>query len=188
MAAEKEAEMAAESEKADEPKPEEKKFQIESMGKFFSDDEDADDVKMAKEEMAKGENADFGIIMNAVYSKFCKMQAKMAKYEEDSKAYMSENEELKKFKAELESQQKEFTVNQTLKELFASVQLPEDIKLEMKTEAEKYSLGNIEAWKNYCKAKSYDFAIKQPEKPGIIEVGLPFSGTTKTKDDLWASK
>jgi len=184
--AEEEAKKRFAEEEASKQAAEEKKFQLETMSKFFSDDEDEDDVKMAKEEIKKGfEAADFGLIMNAIYSKFCKMQETMSKFAEEKKAYMAENEELKKFKAELEGQQKEFAINETLRDLSASVYLPDDVKAEMKADAANYSLENIEAWKNACKAKSFDFAIRMPQNKGVIEVGLPYGGVTKQKDNLW---
>jgi hypothetical protein len=164
---------------------EEKKFQVETMGKFFSDDEDADDVKMAKAEIAKGEDADFGIIMSAIYNKFCNLQEKMAAFEEEKKAYMAENEELKQYKATLEGQQKEFAITETLRELSASVYLPDEVRAEMRADAENYTLETLEAWKNSCKAKSFDYAIRMPDKKGAVTVGLPYSGVTKRKDDLW---
>lgn len=180
----KEAEKEAAEEEA-KKKAEEKKFQIETMGKFFSDDEDADDVKMAKAEIAKGEDADFGVIMNAIYNKFCNLQEKMAAFEEEKKAYMAENEELKQYKATLEGQQKEFAITETLRELSASVYLPDEVRAEMRADAENYTLENIDAWKNSCKAKSFDYAIRMPDKKGAVTVGLPYSGVTKRIDDLW---
>lgn len=173
--------------KLEEEKVENKKFEfpIEKMQEMFSDDDDEDDVKMAKAEIAKGKEADFGIVMQGMYAKMCKMAKAVEKMAEDNKAYMAENEELKKFKAELEGQQKAFAINETLAELTASVYLPEDVKAEMKADAANYTLANLEEWKNACKAKSFDFAIKMPKNQGVIEVGLPFSGATKKKEDLW---
>jgi hypothetical protein len=166
---------------------EEKKFEfpVEKCGQMFSEDDDEDDVKMAKLECAKGKEADFGVVMNGLFAKIEKLCNKMALMAEEKKAYMAENEELKKFKAELEGQQKEFAINETLKELSASVYLPDDVKAEMKADAANYTLANMEAWKNACKAKSFDFAIRMPQNKGIIEVGLPFGGATKKPKSLW---
>ena len=162
----------------------EKKFEfpIQKMEEMFAGDED---VKMALEEMAKGNDADFGIVVQSMYAKMCKMEEYAKKLAEDNKAYMAQNEELKKFKAELEGQQKAFAINETLKELAVSVYLPDDIKAEMRADAENYTLENIEAWKNSCKAKSFDFAIRMPKNQGVIEVGLPFGGATKKAKSLW---
>lgn len=173
-------------EMAAEPKEEEKKFEfpLEKMSEFFADEED----KAAKDEFCKGEMADFGVVMNALYAKMCRMQEYAKKLENENKAYMAECEDLKKFRAEIENQQKEFAVNETLRDISASVILPDEVREDLRTEAEKYTLGNIEVWKNYCKAKSFDFAIKQPKNDGVIKIGLPFGGITKKENDLWAEK
>ena len=186
FAAEEEAKAKA-AEEAKKKAEEEKKFEfpLEKMQEMFSDDDDEDDVKMAKAEIAKGKEADFGIVMNGVFAKVEKLCNKMALMAEEKKAYMAENEELKKFKAELEGQQKNFAIDETLKEISASVYLPDDVRAELRAEAEKYTLENIETWKNYCKAKSFDFAIRMPKNTGVIEVGLPFGGTTKKQNSLW---
>ena len=171
--------------KLEEEKGKKFEFPLEKMQEMFSEDDDEDDVKMAKVECAKGKEADFGIVMQGAYAKMCKMAKVIEKMAEDNKAYMAENEELKKFKAELEGQQKEFAVNETLKDLSVSVYLPDDVKAEMKADAANYTLANIEAWRNACKAKSFDFAIRMPQNQGIIEVGLPFGGATKKQKSLW---
>jgi hypothetical protein len=171
--------------KLEEEKSKKFEFPIEKCGEMFSADDDEDDVKMAKVECAKGKEADFGIVMNGLFAKIEKLCNKMALMAEEKKAYMAENEELKKFKAELEGQQKEFAVNETLKELSVSVYLPDDVKAEMKADAANYTLANMEAWKNSCKAKSFDFAIRMPQNKGTIEVGLPFGGATKKQKSLW---
>jgi len=212
MAAEEEEKMAAEKAEADakmaadedekakaaeeakkkleEEKGKEKKFEfpIEKMDEMFSADDDEDDIKMAKVECAKGKEADFGIVMAGAYAKMCKMESYAKKLAEDNKAYMAENEELKKFKAELETKQKEFAVNETLKEVSEAVYIPDNVMAEMKAEADKYAFENIEAWKNYVKAKSFEFAIKPIKDNGITEVGLPFGSVTVQKDDLWATQ
>jgi hypothetical protein len=159
---------------------------VSEMAKFFADDDEAEETKMAKEEIAKGDDANFGIILNAIYNKFCNMKEMMAKAEEEKKAYMAENEELRRIKSEVEAEQKKFAINETLKELEASAYLPDEVKAEMREDAENYTLENLEVWKNNCKAKAFDFAIRQPADPGVIKVGLPFGGITKQKDDIWS--
>lgn len=195
-----EEKMAEEVEKKETPSeeklPEEKKFafpknfNMQMMEAIFADDNDEDDeddeeddeeIKMAKEEIKKGEFADPTIVMGAMFAKMCKMA-------EEKKVYMAENKELKKFKADVEEQQKQFAVELTLKELSERVIVPDDAEKEMISEAEKYSFSEIEKWKTYCKAKSFDFARKEAEKSDVVRVGMPFAPTTqKKKDDLWSS-
>ena len=153
---------------------------------MFADDED-EEVKMAKEELKKEKFANPRVMMGAMYASMLKMQAKMAKIEEDNKVYMQENTELKNFKKDIEIKQKNFEVERTIKELEDKVVLSAEAKEEMLAEAEKYEFSNIENWKTYCKAKSFEFAIRDNGKSDVYRVGLPFSGTTPNKsNDLWS--
>ena len=159
---------------------------MEKMSEFFSDDGDEDDIKMAKDEVTKGEFANPSVVMAGMFAKMCKMSKMLEKMAEDNKVYMQENEELKKFKAELETSQKNFEVNKTLTELAAKVVIPDEARDEMLAEAEKYSFANIDAWKTYCKAKSFDFAVKDKKSDDVIKIGMPFTTATKKQDDLWS--
>lgn len=163
-----------------------KNMSMEKMSEFFSEDGDEDDIKMAKEEVAKGEFANPSVLMGGMFATMCKMSEMLKQMAEDNKVYMQENEELKKFKAELETSQKNFEVNKTLTELAAKVIIPDDAREEMLAEAEKYSFAEIETWKTYCKAKSFDFAIKDKKSDDVIKIGMPFTTTTKKQNDLWS--
>ncbi len=164
-----------------------KNFDMSLMSTMFADDEEEEEVKMAKEEIAKGEFADPSVLMGGMFAKMCKMSGMIAKMAEESKVYMSEIENLKKFKAEIEESQKKFAVEETIRVLAEKVVIPDEAKEEMIAEAEKYSFDKIEDWKTYCKAKSFDFAVKEGSKSDVMRVGMPFTETTlKKKDDLWA--
>jgi len=181
----------ASPEKKEEEEEEEEKFEfpLEKMSELFADDDEEEDIKKAKDEFCKDKmSVDYNIVMSGIFAKMSKMAAAIAKMAEENKVYMAENEELKKFKAEIEQQQKKFAIDQTIAELETKVIIPDEDKEEMIEEAEKYTLENIEAWKNYCKAKSFDFAILETKKSDVERVGLPFGNTTqKRNDDLWAS-
>lgn len=158
-------------------------FSLEKMASMLDDEEEM--CKMAKLECAKGEFCDPSILMGGMFSKICSMAEVMAKMSEDSKTYMAENEALRKFKADVEMSQKAFAVDNTLRELSEKVEIPSDIRDEMVREAEKYSFSTLEDWKTYCKAKSFDFAIKDGKQ--VVKVGLPFTNTvTKKTDSLWS--
>lgn len=189
--AEEKAETPAE-EKKEKEKGIEKKFEFpknidtEKMCKMFAEDEE-DEVKMAKEEIEKGEFANPEVVMSGMFAKMCKMEEIITKMAEKEKVYMGENEDLKKFKADVEKSQKFFAIEKTLQELAEKVIIPEDAKEEMLAESEKYSLADIESWRMYCKAKSFDFALKEPVKSDVIRVAMPFGTTTQKKqNDLWA--
>jgi hypothetical protein len=164
-----------------------KNFNIEKMAEMFSDDADDDDVKMAKEEIAKGEFCNPGVVMGGMFAKMCKMAAVIAKMAEDSKVYMAENEELKKFKADVEKEKKEFAVNSTLKVLAEKVVIPDEALTEMIAKAEEYTFANISEWETYCKAKVFEFAAKETGKSETVIIGMPFTGIQKAKkDELWS--
>ena len=192
VAPEKKEEMAEEvAPEKDEVKPEQKKFEfpanfdMEAMGKFFAEEED-DFCKMAAEEVKK-EFADPAVVMSGMFAKMCKMSDAMCKMADDSKAYMAENEELKKFKADFEQASKLFEVEKTFVELAEKVVLSAEDKAEMSAEAEKYSFAEIDKWKTYCKAKSFDFATKDGGNSNVKRIGMPFSASDlKAKDELWA--
>ena len=196
MAAEEPAEEKKEEMAADEPeaednpaeeKKEEKKFEfpknfnMEMLAEMFAGCGDGEEVKMAADE-AKKEFADPGVMMAGMFAAMCNMAA-------EKKVYMAENDELKKFKADFEAQQKGFAVDKTLKELGEKVYITDEARQEMIAEAEKYSLEDIDQWKTFCKAKSFDFAVRESSKVDVVRVGMPFQASTpKKSDDLWASQ
>ena len=57
-------------------------------------------------------------------------------------------------------------------------------------EAENFSFADLNAWKTNCKAKSFDFALKETSgKSDVVKIGMPFDSINQAKkDDLWASK
>ena len=154
-----------------------------------ADDEDAKMCKMAAEELKK-EKADFAKVVQGMYAKMCKMSAKMTQMAEEKKAADAEMAALKEFKANSDTQEKEFAVNKTISELEEKVVVPEDARAAFIADAANYSLADIETWKNVCKAKSFDFAVKpNKEDKGekkVTKIGLPFSVTPQNaKKPLW---
>lgn len=152
---------------------------VKAMAEMLKDEED-EACKMACKECDKGIMASPSVMLSGMYAKACGMAEK-------EKAYMGELEGLRKFKMDMEAQQKAFEVEKTLAELAEKVQLPSDAKEEMAAEAEKYSFAELEGWRTYCKAKSFEFAMKENGKSDVVKVGMPFSGNAKAKkDDLWS--
>ena len=208
--AEEEKETRAEEKKEQEVDKENKKFEFpkhfdwDKMSQMFDttviivgeDGEDGQDgqdgnmFKMAKEECAKikkGETYEPGIIVHAMYSKMCDMAAKLAKKEEEDKVMMAENEELKKFKAAVEAEKKEFEVEKTLNEMAAKVVLPDEAKKEMAAKADEFAYADLEQWKQYVKAKSFDFAMRETGKDEPKKLGNPWAtGKLKPNSDVWA--
>jgi hypothetical protein len=147
------------------------------------------DYEEVSKEFSKDGKMDFGMLAYAMYEKMCKMSEeiagnteKMSKMEEDSKAYMSENEELKKFKADIESKQFEFEVASTLKEV--EFEIPNVEMAELKEDAKNFSIYTIEGWKNKVKATAFSFSKKTKEDK-VFSVGLPFAGNDNKNKSLW---
>lgn len=110
------------------------------------------------------------------------------KMSKEVESYKAENEELKKFKANVEESQKLFTIEQTIRELEEKVIIPEEVKAEMLADAANYAFADIEQWKTLCKAKSFDFAVRENKDSNVSvkKAGLPFGDmTAKSKNDLW---
>lgn len=139
----------------------------------------ADDEEVSKEMQAQmtAEFADGGKVFSAMFGRMCKMQEQMHQMSEDAKAYMAENEELKKFKADMEAKDKQFAVDATLTELAEKVIIPDDTLAEMRADAEKFTFAELEGWKNNCKAKAFSFAVKESRKDEKeeVKIGLPFN-------------
>jgi len=184
MAAAEEAKAKAEEEAKAKAEKEKGKFSFAEFADliaYMEAEPDDEMCKMAAEELKKPE-ADFAKIVPGMYAKMCKMAAKV---EEMAK----ENEDLKKFKFGVEEFRKAEMVDATLKELENRVVVPEEAMAEMRASAEKYSFEQIDAWKNECKAKSFDFAAKEPadgEERHIKRIQLPFTNIPKPQNDIWA--
>jgi hypothetical protein len=160
------------------------------------DDEDSEEEKAKKfsERFAKkfeDEEGDarFAKAIGVVYKKMAKMQAKLAKLADDSKAYMSENEALRKFKADVEASKLAYEVGKTMEEVKASVELPKEQEEALMEESKKFSLANIDGWKNHVKAVAFECVKKDGKKskePEVIKYALTWNiAEAKKGDSLW---
>jgi hypothetical protein len=191
-AVEKKDEPETKEEEKDEGKEEFSFAQFSNLASYMAEedgeDEESEKVKMAAEELKKEKGKDFAKVVGGMYAKMCKMSAKLAQMAKDAETKDEEMSALKSFKAGIEEQQKQFAVEQTLVEMEERVIIPAEARTAMIEDAKNYSFADIDAWKNACKAKSFDFALKNKEKADdskkIVRIGLPFSITPKTKS-LW---
>lgn len=186
-----EAEETEQKEKEEQEKGEEKKFSLAAWSDtaavlaFLEEEtedasEDAGKVRLAAEEMKKGDEADFGVVASGMYAKMCKMSAQM-------KACMAENDELKKFKAEIDGEKKDFAVSSTIKTLSEKFAIPEDVIQSMRESSKDFSFDKIDDWKNSVKAKAVDFAVitSNTEEDTVRIYAFPFPVIEKTNEDLW---
>ena len=166
-------------------------YSMEMMAGLFSveSDEDGDVEKMAREEFAKGEFANPGVVMAAMFEKMQKMCNTVERMAKENEVYMAENAELKKFKADTEAEQKNFEVDKTLKELGDRFVVPAEAHEEMLAAAQDVPFAEIEGWKTLCKAKTFEFAVRNSDAktPDQVRIGQPFNGSAPVKrNDLWS--
>jgi hypothetical protein len=147
-------------------------------------DETEGSEKLADEFRHSMEEKNFDKAISVLYSRMSKMSEKMTKMDSDAKAYMAENEELRKFKAGFEEKQFKLEVDSTLKDLEEC--LPEKEMDALRMESEKFSLETIEGWKNAARAKAFLFSKEKKPSDNITKIGLPFSGVSgKKSGSLW---
>ena len=144
-------------------------------------DKAAETNKELSEEQMKCEDGKEKMIAS-LKEEMSTMQEKMSKLESDLNSFCEENIKLKEFKASIETQNKNFEVETTLKEV-TDVLPKEDIDA-FRMSSENFSLENIDAWKNEVKAKAFNFS-KNIEKKPFIQVGLPISEKPKRGTGLW---
>jgi hypothetical protein len=143
-------------------------------------DEMVGKLKMAAEEIGKGEFASPLVVMSGMFAAMNRMNDKMCKMAEKMA-------ELEKFKADVEGQQKMAEVEKTLGEMAEKVVIPEEAMSEMRAGADKFSFEQLDAWKNECKAKSFDFAVKDKKGESHLRIGLPvINKMPRPQNDLWA--
>jgi hypothetical protein len=169
-------------EKEEEPKKKEKKeysiwgnFDFSIVKTLFS----GEGFEKFQEEAQKEKDADPEIILGGVMEKLSLAEKRIEEL-------TVKIEELKKFKREVEESQKAFAVEQTLQEISKEVIIPDEEKERFIEESKNYSLENLEAWKNYCKAVSFDFKVRKTGKEETEKIGLPHGKRPRSKrDDLW---
>jgi len=132
---------------------------------------------------SKNESEDKDTVIMSLKQDMSDLQEKFTKMESDLEVYMSENTQLKEFKASIEKQNKEFSVETTLKEVINI--LPTEEMEACRLSAEKFSLEDIDIWKNEVKAKAFNFSKGIPEKKPFIQVAFPNSDKPKSGNGLW---
>ena len=193
MAAEEEekAKMAADEEgkkKADEEKmaaDEEAKKKAEEDNKNMSNDAYMDVAatlamlanetdaysKMVNEEYAK-EEKDFAKLFEAA----CGKMSEMAK----------ENKDLKSFKADVESKQFACEVETTMKYIENNTSMPQEKRESLVAESTKFSLADVDIWKNLARSSALDFAKKNDETKTELVFANPWGTQSKAKSSsIW---
>jgi len=199
-----EQETAQMSENGEEVKTEETTEEVNASSNEFVDnpatqelnDKSAEDNKALAEENLENpeevnaseievvnESDDKDTIIMSLKQEMSDLQEKFSKMESDMNTYMTENTQLKEFKASIDKQNKEFSVETTLKEVQNI--LPSEEMEACRLSAEKFSLEDIDIWKNEVKAKAFNFSKGIPEKKPFIQVAFPTSDKPKSGTGLW---
>jgi hypothetical protein len=127
---------------------------------------------LVKEEYAK-EEKDFAKMFDAMCSKMCKMA--------------EENKNLLAYKKGIEEKQFEFAVQSTMKDIEERSTMPQDKKDYLFEESKKFSLENVDAWRNLAKAEAFSFAIKgEEEETEELHFANPWGiKDSNKKSSLW---
>lgn len=164
---------------------EEKEMSLDSyldtaVAQRFLEEETEDDQEMFAE-FAKEDkkSVNWAVVAKKMFAICQKMSGKgkefamkFAEMEEKEKAYMSENAKLKEFKSSIEQSRFEFEVDSTLKEIENSVEMSKEELESLKVESAKFSVDNIDAWKNLARAKAFEHTSKKSKKDTIVRYSV----------------
>jgi hypothetical protein len=162
---------------------------------------ETEDYKVLVQDFSDEGTKNYAKLCYAMYGKMMAMQemcnkfaaekeemcGKFAEADEKNKAYMAENEDLKKFKADVEARQFMFEVDSTLKEIEMSVAIPKQEMEFLVEESKKFSLETVDAFKNLAKAKAFGFAVKGKKDDEVRRYALPFvlNDNSKKANSPW---
>jgi len=122
---------------------------------------------------------------SALEVQMSEITAKMSTSEDQMAIYMSENEQLKKFKSDIEEKEMLSVIEYTLTEVMES--MPKEQMEELREDAKNFSSENLNIWVNKVKAEAFSFSKWKTNNDGIMKVGLPFANeNNKTESkSLW---
>lgn len=139
-----EVEMGCGSEKMEDDKKEDEVEEPEDEDKEDEDKEDEDDKKEVDYE-----------------AKISEYESKIAEMEEEKKVYMSELEELRKYKADREESDKNFAIEEVFSQI--SEVMPQDKIDELREEAKEVGFEAIDGFKNKIKAMAFEYTSVNKE-------------------------
>ena len=130
----------------------------------FLEEETEDYKSLAAEFSDEKETKNFSKMAYYMFEKMKKMAEQLKNKESEASSYMTQNEELKKYKKEKEDEQFNFSVDSILKKIEEKTEIPKDELNALKEKSKEFSLENISVWENLAKARALDFAIKKDSK------------------------
>jgi len=191
MSSDQNTEAVAQAENADDQAEADKETVEEEMAEVIvievvipeteSEEVTEDDVVVADDYQAMF--AEMATKCSALEAQMSEMTTKMSTSDEQMAVYMAENEQLKKFKADVEEKQMMSVIEYTFSEVIES--MPKDKMEELREDAKNFSTENINIWVNKVKAEAFSFSKGQLNNDGITRIGLPFVNTKKESNSLW---
>ena len=178
-------EMAADDEAKEKEEEDKEKEEEDKEEKKMSNDANLDVA--ATLTMLANETDAYSKMVNSEYAKEEKDYAKMfeavcGKILEMSK----ENTSLKSFKADVESKQFKYEVETTMKYIEDNTSMPQDKREYLMAESSKFSLADVDTWKNLARSTALDFAKKSEETHSELVFANPWGTKTKAKSSsIW---
>lgn len=164
---------------------------LEAETKNYRDMKELADVNFAVDatirEIAKGNEAKLKGITNGMLDHMQASSKILFNALKQNKTLVEENKALKEFKDKAVSEKKNFEVEAVLKEAFEAG-MPQDQIDSCRDESKKFSLEEIDGFKNMVKAKAFQyFGKRQEEEPkeSINRIAYPFSEKKYNEPVLW---
>jgi len=181
-------EIRAEFEKAKETEEEDPIVYPEGLAEYFAGEEES--IEQAKAELLKEDGADTNLVIMAMFDSLKSVSSKVASIQKERDDAIAEASELGEYRDKIIASQKEFAVDETINNLLLKVVIPEDVITEMKDDSENFSLEDIDAWKNKCKARTFDFVAtdSDAENKKITKIGIANKNIKKSTEpkNIWA--
>ena len=162
----------------------EEKMTEETMAEEVIPKEDEDDFQAKYTDMSEKYEEMYNKY-SALEVQMSEMTAKMSTSEDQMAIYMSENEQLKKFKSDIEEKEMLSVIEYTLTEVMES--MPKEQMEELREDAKNFCASDLNIWVNKVKAEAFSFSKGKTNNDGIMKVGLPFENeNNKTESkSLW---
>lgn len=178
------------------PAEEQEEKMSEDSDKEDSDKEDSDKEDSKEEEMSEDKGDEEKEEEKDKEAYFAQVIAELTAEKEalatELEALTAERDSLKEFQANVYAKEKDFIVHSTIVDLGAKVVLPEDVRVEMLEEADKYDFANINEWVTVCKAKAYEFSVRENDKEdkneNVVRIGTFWNVSSKrpSKKSIWS--
>jgi len=145
--------------------------------------EETEDYQALVAKHQAGEELDHAKVYALAYAKMCKMADELKKAKEDGDVYMSANEELKQFKADVEAKQFAFEVESTIAEV--SDTMPKEEIEKARENSKNFTLETVGAWKNEIKALAFSLGKDKKVDDGVNRIAMSWvDKKDRNKQDL----